>query len=104
MDSDKKIEVSPQAQRVIENMHTHVAKLGDFWGPESPEYNSASRTLLDALANMLRLGGRITTPDGESLEGVTYMHGVPFVYGIIFHPNHSYGSGCPQPGTWSTNS
>lgn len=74
------LEITEAAESNISAMLVRVGTIGATYGESSPEYKLASDSLLTSLAQVLRLGGRITAEDDLSLYCVSFIH-----YGVVFH-------------------
>lgn len=102
MPDDLTITLTPEAQLEIQKMHSHVINIIAEYGTDSDEYRMTADSLMRVLADLCRLGGRITRDGDLSLYGVTHygMH-----YGIVWFPK-------PNPdhptavaaGEWSVHS
>ncbi len=96
---DRRLELTPGALQVVAAMQARVAAVADEYGEESPEHVEMLESLVDALAGMVRLGGRITRDDELSLLGVSFI-----TYGVVFFPHRKDGQTDPLRGTWSIHS
>jgi hypothetical protein len=98
-EKDRHLEITPAALKVIEAMLQRVAAIGDEYGQESSEHVEALKSLLAALVQVFRLGGRITKEDELSLFGASFI-----AYGVIFFPRRTHGVPDPLLGEWSVHS
>jgi hypothetical protein len=101
----KSIEFTEDAERVISAMRDRVAVIGAYFGDNSPEQAAAATSLTFALANMIRLGGKVTK-DGELSLLCWNDH---ITYGVNFHRKFREATedefdGKHLLGTWSVNS
>jgi len=78
------VEINEYALRNISNMQQRVYMIGEYFGTDSKEYSLAAESLSAVLAQVLRLGGRITAEDDLSLYGDSFIQ-----YGVIFHRNRT---------------
>jgi hypothetical protein len=98
-EKDRHLELTPAALKVIEAMQQRVAAIGDEYGQESSEHVEALKSLLAALVQVFRLGGRITKEDELSLFGASFI-----AYGVVFFPRKTHGVPDPLLGEWSVHS
>jgi hypothetical protein len=78
--------LSESARANIQNMENRCYDVSQHYGQDSTEYVEMLRSLVRAMTNMLRIGGRITGEDELSLNGWSFI-----TYGIIFHPKYHNG-------------
>lgn len=74
------LEITEAAEGNISAMLVRVNQIQMQYGVNSDEWQRAVSSCNSALANMLRLGGRITAEDDLSLYCVSFIH-----YGVVFH-------------------
>jgi hypothetical protein len=98
-EKDRELVLTPAALKVIEAMQQRVAAIGDEYGQESSEHVEALKSLLAALVQVFRLGGRITKEDELSLFGASFI-----AYGVVFFPRKTHGVPDPLLGEWSVHS
>jgi hypothetical protein len=98
-EKDRHLELTPAALKVIEAMQQRVAAIGDEYGQESSEHVEALKSLLAALVQVFRLGGRITKEDELSLFGASFI-----AYGVVFFPRKTHGVPDRLLGEWSVHS
>jgi hypothetical protein len=95
----RQLDLTANALQVVAAMRARVAAVADEYGQGSPEHVEILESLVDALAGIIRLGGRITREDELSLLGVSFI-----TYGVIFFPRRQDGQPDPLRGTWSVHS
>jgi hypothetical protein len=89
------------ADKTIYNMRMYVNNIGLFYGIASKQYTDASNSLMNCLAQMIHLGGKISSDGDLDLYCVTQN----ITYGVNFHSGQkSENEDAPIPGTWSINS
>jgi hypothetical protein len=98
----RQLDLTPEALQTIEAMRARVAAVADMYGQNSPEHAEIANSLANALAQMLKLGGRIMR-DGR--EDELCLLGASFItYGVVFFPLREGGQRDPLRGTWSLHS
>jgi len=95
----RRLELTPGALEVVAAMQRRVAAVADEYGEGSAEHVEIQGSVMNALAGMIRLGGRITKDDELSLLGVSFI-----TYGVVFFPHRKDGQPDPLRGTWSIHS
>lgn len=83
-DHGKTITLSENAPEAIRGMQSHVAKIGQVFGENSPEHAAAAVSLSNALTNLMLsgFGDAEVSRDGEL--GL-YVNEAGFCYGLVFH-------------------
>jgi hypothetical protein len=76
------LEFTDEGLSEFTRMSDHVTRLGNFYGETSNEYHKAMQSFHQSVANMIRLGGRVSR-DGDFNLFVQTPSG--FVYGFNTH-------------------
>ncbi len=96
---DTSLTLTPQAQETISAMLERIREVAIEYGDNSQEHRDMLWSLLYALTNMIRLGGRITKEDDLGLYGSSFID-----YGIVFFPKRHGDERDPLLGEWSCHS
>jgi hypothetical protein len=97
--SDTKLELTEGAIQTIGRMEQRVCEIGLHYGESSADYLKALRSLQLCLAQLLRLGGRVTLDGDLGLYSISFIH-----FGIVFHSTYRDGERDPMCGEWSCHS
>lgn len=103
MTTENELSFTPEARATVEQMFHACNRVGREHGDTSPLYRDMVLSLNNSLANVFRLGGRISRDGPLSLFGSSFI-----AYGVIFHRTDRADDRdvltTAVPGTWSVHS
>jgi hypothetical protein len=99
--SEQTITMTEGGEQALSEMLKKVGDIRNVFGDNSKEYLKAVESLAHSLAQVLRLGGRITSDGEAALYGVSFIH-----YGVVFHASRKAEDAMfgVIPGEWSVHS